>query len=228
MLSKCIIDFKPISPKHGDLFEKSMVFKNHAQGGGLVEVARRLEKAGVLGLSVVTEYEHFGGSLELLRSIAKAVSVPVLRKDFIRTEDDLRETLDCGAKAALLICAATPNVGELHEKALSIGLRPVVEVHTREEMKLAADMGAKIIGINNKDISDFERDGGTVELTMELIKTAPKGAFIISESGITCREDAQKAFDAGAGAVLIGTAFWQGRFDGEFFSAAENLPAENL
>ena len=204
MLSNIMIDFKPISPLYGDLFE----------GRDPVAAARGLETAGVLGLSVVTEKEHFGGSLELLRSITKAVSLPVLRKDFIKTEDDLYETLDCGAKGVLLICSTTDNIGGLHEKALSIGLRPVLEVHTPEEMKLAASIGAKIIGINNKDITVLEKDGGSVDLTLELINMAPKDAYIISESGISCPEDAQKALDAGAKAVLIGTAFWQGKFDG--------------
>jgi len=202
MRSRVIIDFKPISPQYGDLFK----------GRDPLDVARSLEKAAVLGLSVVTESERFGGSLALLRSIVKAVGLPVLRKDFIKAEDDLYETLDCGAKGVLLICSTTENIGALHEKALSIGLKPVVEVHTRDEMKLAESIGAKIIGINNRDITVLEKDGGTVDLTIELIKTAPKGAFIISESGITCREDAQRALNAGAGAVLVGTAFWQGRF----------------
>jgi len=201
MTSKLIIDFKPISPKHGDLFK----------GRNPLEVAVMLERAGVLGLSVVTEEKHFGGSLELLRSITKTVNIPVLRKDFIETEDDLYETLDCGAKGVLLICSTTKNIGALYEKALSIGLKPVVEVHTQAEMKMAKEMGAKIIGINNKDITALEKDEGTVDRTIGLIRSAPKDAFIISESGITGLEDVQKALDAGANAVLVGTAFWQGK-----------------
>jgi len=212
MLSKTIVDFKPVSPQHGDLIKRSMVLRNHAPGGDVTEVARWLEKAGVLGLSVVTESKRFGGSLDLLRAIVNAVSIPVLRKDFIKTEDDLNETLDCGAKGVLLICSTAENIEALHEKALSIGLKPVVEIHTQDEMRQAGRMGAKIIGINNKDITVLEKDGGSVDLTLSLIKTAPKGAFIISESGISSREEAQKALDAGANAVLIGTAFWQGRF----------------
>ena len=206
MISKTIIDFKPLSPQHGDLFK----------GRDPLETARRLERAGVLGLSVVTEREHFGGSLELLRAITKTVSLPVLRKDFIKTEDDLYETLACGAKGVLLICSMTENIGALHEKALSIGLSPVTEVHTRDEMKLAGSIGAKIIGINNKDITVLEKDTGTVGLTLELIKAAPEGTFIISESGISCREDAEKALTSGADAILVGTAFWQGKFDTVF------------
>lgn len=202
MLSKTIIDFKPISPQYGDLFK----------GRDPIQTARDLEKAGVLGLSVVTEKENFGGSLDLLRSITKAVSLPILRKDFIKTEDDLYETLNCGAKGVLLICSAVKNIEALHEKALSIGLKPVVEVHTQDEMELAKIIGAKIIGINNKDITVLEKDGGTVQTTLELIKAAPKESYIISESGISCREDAEKVLIAGANAVLVGTAFWRGEF----------------
>ena len=201
MTSKLIIDFKPISPKHGDLFK----------GRNPLEVAVSLEKAGVLGLSVVTENTHFGGSLELLRAITKAVNLPVLRKDFIKTEDDLYETLDCGAKGVLLICSTTENIGTLYEKSLSIDLQPVVEVHTQAEMELAKSLGAKIIGINNKDITILEKDEDTVGRALELIKSAPKDAFIISESGVTCPDDVQKLLDAGANAVLVGTAFWQGK-----------------
>jgi len=200
--SKIIIDFKPFSPKYGDLF----------RGQNPVDVACRLENVPVLGLSVVTESEHFGGSLDLLRSITKKVKLPVLRKDFIKTENDLHVTLNCGATGVLLICSMIPNIAELHEKALEIGLKPVVEVHTREEMQLAKDIGAEIVGINNKDIANLEKDDGTVDLTIDLIKIAPKNAFIISESGIANRADAQKAIDNGANAVLVGTAFWQGTF----------------
>ncbi|MDR0797928.1 MAG: indole-3-glycerol-phosphate synthase [Nitrososphaerota archaeon] len=200
--SKIIIDFKPVSPKYGNLFN----------GRNPLEVACRLERTHILGLSVVTENEYFGGSLNLLRSIVKKVKLPVLRKDFIKTKDDLHVTLDCGATGVLLICSMTPNIVELHEHALEIGLKPVVEVHTLEEMQLAKDIDAKIIGINNKDITNLEKDAGTVDLTLDLIKTAPKNVFIISESGIDNRIDAQKAIDNGANAVLVGTAFWQGRF----------------
>jgi len=201
MTSKLIIDFKPISPKHGDLFK----------GRDPLEVAARLEKAGVLGISVVTESEYFGGSLELLGDITKTVNIPVLRKDFIKTENDLYETLEFGAQGVLLICSITPNVGALYEKSVSIGLKPVIEVHTLMEMELAKSLGAKIIGINNKDITVLEKDEGTVNRTLELIKSAPKDAFVISESGITCPEDARRALAAGANAVLVGTAFWQGK-----------------
>jgi indole-3-glycerol phosphate synthase len=205
ILPQTIIDFKAVSPLEGDLF----------CGQNPVEVAKTLEEAGILGLSVVTEPVHFGGSLKLLRDISKAVSLPILRKDFIKSEDDLLETVENGAKGVLLICAAISpeNVVKFHEKSLELGLHPVVEVHNREEMELAKKIQAdfKIIGINNKDISILEKDGGTVSTTRELMKHAPDfgKAFIISESGISGYADAKAALNCGANAVLIGTAFWK-------------------
>jgi indole-3-glycerol phosphate synthase len=204
ILPKMIIDFKSVSPKDGDLF----------RGREPVEVAKMLEQAGVSGLSVVTESEHFGGSLQLMRRIAHAVKLPILRKDFIKNEDDLRETLEYGAAKVLLICATIDSgkLEHLHDKAITLGLHPVVEVHNREEMKLALQIGAKIIGINNKDITRLEKDSGTVATTIELIGNIPKeikpSVTIISESGISTPQDAKSALEAGANAVLIGTAFW--------------------
>ena len=200
--NKLIIDFKPISPKDGDLF------KNRDP----VKVAKELEKAGILAISVVTEPKHFGGSLDLLRAVTSAVSLPVLRKDFVKDEDDLYQTAECGAKGILLICATIPkdDIGRLHKKAKILGLHPLVEVHSEEEMLLARQIGAEIIGINNKNITILEKDSGTVDTTLRLIKSAPKDAFIISESGITCLDDVKKALDCGVNAVLTGTAFWNG------------------
>ena len=209
--SQIIIDFKPVSPECGDLFG----------GRDIIETARRLEKAGILGLSVVTEQTKFGGSPELLRSITKAVDLPIIRKDFIKTYDDLYETADCGASGVLLIVSTAPNIGQLYEKALSIGLKPMVEVHTKAEMETAKSLGAEFIGINNRNILQLEKDNGTVDLTAELIKSAPKDAFIVSESGIKSRVDAQKAIDSGADAVLVGTAFWQSDFEFIFEECAE-------
>jgi len=201
--SQVIIDFKAISPKDGDLF----------RGRKPAEIAAQLERNGVWGLSVVTEPKHFGGSLELLREVANEVNLPIIRKDFVTCEQDLHDTLEYGGTHILLICSMMDNVKEMHDKALELGLQPLVEVHTQEEMELAKSIGAKLIGINNKDIVNLEKDSGTVNLTVELIKSAPKDAFIISESGISNHADAEKAIAAGANAVLVGTAFWNGDFE---------------
>jgi indole-3-glycerol phosphate synthase len=200
-----MIDFKAISPKDGVLCGNMSLTR-------IAEIAKNLEEAGVHAVSVVTAREHFGGSLDLLRAVTGAVKIPVLRKDFLSTEADLRETLECGARWVLFCCSTTPNIQELYHKALAIGLTPVVEVHTAAEMDIAKNLGAKIIEINNRDITILERDNGTVATTLDLIKLAPKNAFIISASGIRNHTDAERAIRAGANAVLVGTAFWKGDF----------------
>ena len=196
-----IPDFKMISPRDGALFEDR----------DPILWARRMEAIGAPALSVVTEPKEFGGSLSLLREIVKAVNIPVLRKDFITREADLELTAEAGACAVLLICACITEarLTSLYRTALSLGLEPLVEAHTARELKLAGRLGAGLVGINNRDILALERDGGTVSTTSELAAWVPKGALLISESGISTPEEARAATEAGAGAVLVGTAIWR-------------------
>lgn len=196
-----IVDFKRISPKEGELFGTREP----------AEVAKILEKAGAPAFSVVTQAEEFGGSLALLKEITKAVNLPVLRKDFIQDEEDLRKTLDCGAEAVLLICAcmSRDRLFRLYEASLRLGLTPLVETHISEELELAESLGATVVGINNRDILSLEKDDGAVDVTGELAREAPKNALLISESGIQSPAEARLAIEAGADAVLIGTALWK-------------------
>jgi len=196
-----IPDIKLISPKEGDLFK----------GRDPVETAVLMERLGAPAVSVVTEPKDFGGSMKLLEDVASAVSVPVLRKDFITGEEDLRRTRESGAKAVLLICACltAERLKELYNAALRLSLEPLVETRSEEELALARDLGAKLIGINNRDILSLERDSGSVSRTMELAAFAPRDALLISESGIENPGQARAALEAGAGAVLVGTAIWK-------------------
>lgn len=196
-----IVDFKRISPKEGELFGMREP----------AEVAKVLEKAGAPAFSVVTQEKEFGGSLALLQEITKTVEVPVLRKDFIQSEEDLRKTLDCGAEAVLLICACMSRneLFHLYEASIRMGLTPLIETHTSEELELAESLGATAVGINNRDILSLEKDDGTVDITEELARKAPKNALLISESGIQSPAEARQAINAGADAVLIGTALWK-------------------
>jgi indole-3-glycerol phosphate synthase len=196
-----IADIKCVSPKEGDLL----------RGRDPVEVAKTLIHSGAPLLSVVTENERFGGSAELLATIAQAVNVPLLRKDFIVNEKQLEETAALGAVAVLLICATTDpeNLHALHEKALTLGLEPFIEVHTAQEMALANQLGARLVGINNRNIVTLERDDGGPGRTATLASSAPTGALLVSESGILSAKDAKLAASAGANAVLVGTALWQ-------------------
>ena len=196
-----IPDIKCISPKHGDLL----------RGRDPVETAKELVGCGAPVLSVVTEQTRFGGSTALLRDIVRATGVPVLRKDFITNESALEESAELGAAAVLLICATTEQsvLAKLYERALELGLEPLVEVCSAEEMHFAAALGAKLVGINNRNITTLELDSGGVSRTARLARLAPKDALLISESGILSPEDATLAVAAGAKAVLVGTALWQ-------------------
>lgn len=196
-----IPDIKCFSPKEGDLL----------RGRDPVEVAWLLAEAGAPVLSVVTEPQNFGGSIELLAKIAAKTELPVLRKDFITCRDEVKVTRDSGAEAILLICAIQPFplLASLYEAALQVGLEPLVEAHTLEELILAGKLGAKLVGINNRNILELEKDDGTVSATEALASSKPQDALLISESSIQNPSQAQAAIRAGADAVLVGTALWQ-------------------
>lgn len=192
-----IPDIKCRSPKEGDLLK----------GRNAQEIAKALIQAGAPVLSVVTEPREFGGSLELLESIA-AMGLPVLRKDFINTKEELLETKALGASAVLLMysCLGSETLGELYCEAKRIGLDVLVETHTADELKQAGQLGAELVGINNRDIRVLERDEGTVRLTEQLVSFKPKDTFLISESSLQTADDVRAAIGAGADAALVGTS----------------------
>ncbi len=196
-----IPDLKKYSPGEGDLF----------RGRDPIEVVRKLAAEGAPAFSVVTEPENFGGSLQLLKRVAAETRLPVLRKDFIHNTDDLRITKECGAEAVLLICAAhtLADLTRLYEEALRLELEPLVETHSCEDLQWAGKMKAKLVGINNRNILELERDNGDVSTTELLAAHAPPEAVLISESAIRTPEDVEVAIKAGADAVLVGTALWQ-------------------
>jgi indole-3-glycerol phosphate synthase len=197
------VDIKAVSPRDGKLMA----------GRDPVNLARTLEDAGVCALSVVTEPVYFGGSVDLLREVAGAVSLPVLRKDFITSAWQVDETLETGAAAILLTIATIPEleVAGLYRRAVSLGLEPLVEVHTESELRFALAMEPRpaIIGINNRDITALEQDGGDVSVTETLAPLVPDGVAILSESSILTPDDARRALRAGAHAILVGTAILQ-------------------
>ena len=196
-----IPDFKLISPAEGPLFAQR----------DPAAAASEMAEAGAPVLSVVTEEAHFGGSLKLLKEIVQAAEVSVLRKDFIQSIRDIEETAAAGASAVLLICAAMAEdlLRDCYRAALALGLEPLVEAHTAEELRLAASLGSRLIGINNRDILNLERDGGTVSRTTDLAALKPAGSFLISESGLQSPADVRQAIRSGADGVLVGTAIWR-------------------
>ena len=193
-----IPDLKCISPKEGRLIE----------AGHVVDMAVALQQAGAPALSVVTEAKQFGGSLELLRQVVQAVNIPVLRKDFICTEAEIAQSKACGAAAVLLMYACLPaeRLASLYHYAQSIGIEALVETHNAGELDLALALGAQLIGINNRDITQLECDDGDVRRTCALAAKAPDSVFLISESGLHTPQDVRTAIAAGADAALVGTA----------------------
>ncbi|MGD7787878.1 indole-3-glycerol phosphate synthase TrpC [Propionibacteriaceae bacterium Y1700] len=164
---------------------------------------------GAAAISVLTEQRRFGGSLEDLVAVRKAVDVPVLRKDFIVTAYQLFEARAAGADLALLIVAALDDdqlVG-LIERAESIGLTPLVETHTEQEIERAVRAGAKVIGINNRNLATLEVDTGTFARLAPLV---PEGVVRIAESGVRGPKDVFELSRTGADVVLVGEALVTG------------------
>ncbi len=170
-----------------------------------MELANTYADNGAAAISVLTDTEYFQGSLEHLAAIKDAVSVPLLRKDFIYDEYQVYESAAYGADAILLITAILERAQLTKMLALSrsLGLGCLVEVHTEEELKKAMAGGAEIIGINNRDLRTFEVDHGTTQRLRPLI---PTDKIVVSESGINRREDIKKLEGWGVNAVLIGEA----------------------
>lgn len=188
-----IAEFKRRSPSAGTLRE-------HAD---VSELARAYERGGASALSVLTEAANFDGSLEDLRAARRACDLPVLRKDFILDPYQLLEARTADADAVLLIVAALParELSSLHDFARALGLDVLVEVHDRDELRGAVDLGAELIGINNRDLRDFSVD---VTRTSLLMGEVPPGVTVVSESGIATAEQLWTLEQEGVHAVLIG------------------------
>jgi len=173
--------------------------------GDPVELAQAMVDGGATALSVLTEPDHFGGSVENLDRIRKAVDVPVLRKDFILREPQL----DAVESDVVLLIArfVGDDLADLVRAAEDRGFQPLVEVHTEAELTAAVEADASIIGINNRDLGQLEVDLGTFE---KLAPKAPDDVTLIAESGVSTVEDVQRMRAAGADGLLIGTAIMDG------------------
>jgi indole-3-glycerol phosphate synthase len=155
-------------------------------------------------MSVLTEEDYFSGSLEDLRAAKSIIDLPVLRKDFIVDEYQVYESAAAGADAVLLIVAALDGDALLRLRRLAedeIGMDALVEVHDRDEMQRAAACGAKLIGVNNRNLHTFDV---SLETSLSLASAAPKDAVLISESGLKTASDLSRLRDAGYRGFLIG------------------------
>ncbi|MEU5879697.1 indole-3-glycerol phosphate synthase TrpC [Spirillospora sp. NPDC047279] len=173
-------------------------------------LARDYEAGGAKVISVLTERRRFGGSLDDLAAVRENVDISVLRKDFIVTSYQLWEARAYGADVALLIVAALEQdaLVSLVERAGSIGLLPLVEVHTEEEVTRAVDAGAKVIGINARDLKTLKVDRDTFSRLAPLI---PKDIVKIAESGVRGPHDLLAYASSGADAVLVGESLVTGK-----------------
>ncbi|MGH3471173.1 MAG: indole-3-glycerol phosphate synthase TrpC [Nocardioidaceae bacterium] len=195
-----IAEVKRLSPSRGALADI-------ADPGAL---AVEYQKGGAATISVLTEQRRFGGSLDDLKAVRAAVAVPVLRKDFIVTSYQLWEARAAGADLALLIVAAlTANeLAGLVERARSIGLTPLVEVHTADEVAAAVDAGAELIGVNARDLKTLEVDRRTFR---RLAPHIPDGVVRVAESGVRGPHDVMDYARNGADVVLVGESLVTGR-----------------
>ena len=170
-----------------------------------MDIARSYEDAGAEAVSVLTEPKWFMGSDEYLRQIAESVSIPCLRKDFMVDEYMLYEAKLLGASAALLICAILDEarLKDYIQICDALGLSALVEAHDEAEVEMALRAGAKIIGVNNRNLKDFTVDTGNSRRLRAMI---PRDALFVSESGVRDASDVQAAREMGANAVLVGEA----------------------
>jgi indole-3-glycerol phosphate synthase len=167
------------------------------------ELGRGYAARGAAAISVLTDHQYFGGSLEDLTAVKAAAPVPVLRKDFVIDALQVTEARAAGADAVLLIVRILDDVHltELLAAAAAHDMAALVEVHDEADLARAAAAGARVIGVNNRDLSSFKTD---LAVTLRLLERVPPEAVVISESGIRTREDVERLGREGVHAVLVG------------------------
>ena len=171
-----------------------------------LDIAKEYEVAGAAAISVLTEPDFFKGDKKYLQEIASTVKIPVLRKDFIIDEYQIYQAKVWGASAILLICACldVPTLTKFRELADSLGLSSLVEAHDEQEVQMAIDCGARIIGVNNRNLKDFTVD---VQNSVRLRNLVQDDVIFVSESGLETPEDIQVLRDNNIGVALMGETF---------------------
>ncbi len=189
-----IAEFKKASPSKGVIND----------GVDPAEIAKQYEAGGAAAISVLTEEDHFKGSLDDLRAVRATVDLPILRKDFIYDPFQICEAAAAGADAILLIAAmlSDPQIQDLAAVAEEeFGLDALIEVHTLEELARVSDMSPKLIGVNNRDLKTFDV---SLDVSRELIKHMPAGAVAVTESGLQTSGDLKELKVIGYSGFLIG------------------------
>jgi indole-3-glycerol phosphate synthase len=168
-----------------------------------VQIARQYQESGAAALSVITEVQHFRGGLEILARLRWHTKIPLLRKDFIIDPYQILEARHTGADAVLLIAGLldTGALKDLRMKAESYGMDALIEVHDESELERAHEAGATLIGVNCRDLRNFEL---SLEVALNLARVMPKNVFAIAESGIRTADDIRRLGDAGYRGFLVG------------------------
>jgi indole-3-glycerol phosphate synthase len=189
-----ISEIKRASPSRGEI----------SAAADPVALAQAYERGGAIAISVLTEEDYFHGSLEDLQAVRHAVSLPLLRKDFIFDEFQVYEAAAAGADAILLIVAALDDESLQHLRSVAedeLGMDALIEVHTEAELQRASDCGASLVGVNNRDLHTFEV---SLETSARLIHKAPRDVICISESGLHTADDLRRLKELGYKGFLIG------------------------
>lgn len=195
-----IAEFKRSSPSKGiinDQIDPAATALNYQNGSAAA-------------ISVLTEEDFFAGSLDDLRAVREAVDLPILRKDFVIDVFQIRESAALGADAILLIVAALTKdeLRQFYSLTSALGLDALVEVHDLDELKIATDIGATLIGVNNRNLKTFEV---SLDVSRELIASAPKDAIMVSESGISTKQEIDELSSLGYAGFLIGETLMKSR-----------------
>lgn len=188
-----IAEFKRRSPSKG-------VIRANAD---VSQIVRSYQAGGAAAVSVLTEHDYFDGSLADLRAVKQSIELPVLRKDFVFDPYQVFEAAAAGADAVLLIVAVLEDeqLESLRRLTEELGMDALVEVHNSEEMDRAARCGAKLVGVNNRDLRTFQV---SLETSVQLAPLAPRDALLVSESGLTSAADVQRLREHGFHGFLIG------------------------
>jgi indole-3-glycerol phosphate synthase len=178
-----------------------------------VKMAKAYTKGGASAISVLTDVDYFQGHADYLRQIRQHVDIPLLRKDFIIDDLQIKEAVALGADSFLLIVSILDQtkLTDLLQTGLGLGLTPLVEIHDEAELETALNAGAEIIGVNNRDLTNFTVDMG---LTARLSPMIPENCILIGESGIKTVEDAAGLKKAGCKGILIGETLMRQGLDG--------------
>lgn len=193
---KVIAEVKRRSPSKGWLNEELDV----------VDLVKGYEAGGATAISVLTDQEYFAGAAQDLQSASQSVSLPLLRKDFTVSENDVLDTAAIGASAVLLIVAALSDdeLTSLFHVATTVGLTALVEVHDTDEAKRALDLGAHVIGVNQRNLRTFTIDAQAAAAVHDVL---PSAVISVCESGLASRRDVERVAEVGFDAVLVGESF---------------------